>query len=95
MGTERCCKCAAQLAEREIALTGVSASGLIGDEVPVKALALTGVSAAGAVGTMSVGERLVAVTGSQAMGNVGSFGVFYWSLIDTSENANWQLIDTL
>jgi hypothetical protein len=42
-----------------------------------------------------MGARLVAITGSQAMGNVGSFGVFYWSLIDTSENANWQLIDTL
>jgi hypothetical protein len=26
------------------------------------------------------------------MGNVGSFGVFYWSLIDDSENANWQNI---
>ena len=74
-------------------MTGVSASGLIGDEVPVKALALTGVSAAGAVGTMSIGARLVAITGNQAMGNVGSFGVFYWSLIDDSENANWQNIN--
>ena len=83
------------VAERLIALTGVSASGLIGDEVPVKALALTGVSAAGTAGTMSVGARLVAITGSQAMGNVGSFGVFYWSLIDNSENADWQIINTM
>ena len=81
--------------DRSIALTGVSASGLIGDEVPVKSFALTGVSAAGAVGTMSVGARLVAITGSQAMGNVGSFGVFYWSLIDDSETANWQNINTV
>ena len=78
-----------------VALTGVSASGLIGDEVPVKALALTGVSAAGAVGTMSIGARLVAITGNQAMGNVGSFGKFYWSLIDNSENADWQIINTM
>jgi hypothetical protein len=76
-------------------LTGVSASGLIGDEVPVKALDLTGVSAAGAVGTMSIGARLVAITGSQAMGNVGNFGVFYWSLIDDTEDANWQNINTV
>jgi hypothetical protein len=39
-----------------------------------------------------VGARLVAITGNQAMGAVGDFGVFYWSLIDDSENANWQNI---
>jgi hypothetical protein len=76
-------------------LTGVSASGLVGEDVPVRSLALTGVSAAGAVGTMSIGARLVAITGSQAMGNVGNFGVFYWSLIDDTENANWQNINTV
>jgi hypothetical protein len=80
--------------DREIALTGVEASGLIGDEVPVKAIAISGVSASGAVGNV-IGQRLVAVTGSQAMGNIGSFGVFYWSLIDDSETANWQNISTV
>jgi hypothetical protein len=44
---------------------------------------------------MSMGARLVAITGSQAMGNVGSFGKFYWSLIDNSENADWQIINTM
>jgi hypothetical protein len=44
---------------------------------------------------MSVGARLIAITGSQAMGNIGSFGVFYWSLIDDSETANWQNISTV
>jgi hypothetical protein len=41
-----------------------------------------------------MGERLVAVTGCQAMGNIGNFGVFYWSLIDDAQNANWQGVDT-
>jgi hypothetical protein len=78
-----------------LALTGVSASGSTGTVTgeAIYEQALTGVSSAGAVGTISVGERLVAITGSQAMGNVGNVGVFYWSLIDDSENANWSLID--
>jgi len=29
------------------------------------------------------------------MGNIGSFGVFYWSLIDDTEDANWQNINTM
>jgi len=53
---------------------------------------LTGVSARGSAGSV-VGQRLVEVTGNQAMGAVGSVGVFYWSLIDDSEDANWQNID--
>jgi hypothetical protein len=78
-----------------VALTGVAGSGLVGDDVPVKSLALTGVSGSGAVGSVSIGERLVAITGNQAMGNIGNFGVFYWSLIDDNESANWQNIDNV
>ena len=77
-----------------VALTGVSSSGQAGDVVFNKIAALTGVSASGAVGTVSVGERLVAITGSQAMGRVGSPGVFYWSLIDDNQSANWTLVPT-
>jgi hypothetical protein len=83
------------MGERTVALTGVLASGLVGEDVPVKSVAITGVSATGEVGTVSIGARLVAITGSQAMGNVGNFGKFYWSLIDDSENANWQNINTV
>jgi hypothetical protein len=83
------------MGERTVALTGVGASGLIGDEVPVKALAISGVSAAGAVGTVSIGARLVAITGSQAMGQLGTIGLSYWSLIDDTEDANWQNINTV
>jgi hypothetical protein len=75
-----------------VALTGVSAAGAVGTVVYVTEAALTGVSATGNVGSVSVGARLVAITGSQAMGAVGNFGVFYWSLIDDSQNANWQNI---
>jgi hypothetical protein len=65
-----------------------------GDVAHTKTAILTGVAAFGAVGTISMGERLVAVTGCQAMGNIGNFGVFYWSLIDDAQNANWQGVDT-
>jgi hypothetical protein len=33
------------------------------------------------------------LTGVQASGAVGTLGVFYWSLIDDSQNANWQNIN--
>ena len=82
------------MGERTVALSGVLASGLLGEDVPVKAIAITGVAATGNAGNV-IGQRLVAVTGSQAMGNVGNFGKFYWSLIDDSENANWQNINTV
>ena len=75
-----------------VALTGVAASGLVGNVVFTKTAALTGVAATASVGSVSMGERLVAVTGCQAMGRVGDMGVFYWSLIDDNENANWQNI---
>ena len=60
---------------------------------PTYVQAVTSVSAAGAAGSVSMGQRLVAITGCQAMGQVGNVGVFYWSLIDDSETANWQNID--
>jgi hypothetical protein len=53
---------------------------------------LTGVSAIGQAGTV-LGQRLIQITGNQAMGAVGDFAVFYWSLIDDSEAANWQNVD--
>ena len=45
----------------------------------------------GAVGSVT-SQKLVAITGCQAMGAVGNVGVFYWSLIDDNETANWQNI---
>ena len=54
---------------------------------------LSGVVASGAVGSLGIGARLVAITGSQAMGQVGNLGVFYWSLIDDDEIADWQNIN--
>jgi len=37
--------------------------------------------------------RGAALTGNQATGQVGSFVVFYWSLIDDNSVTNWALID--
>jgi hypothetical protein len=36
----------------------------------------------------------VAITGCTALGSVGDLGVFYWSLIDDNEDANWQNINS-
>jgi hypothetical protein len=52
---------------------------------------LTGVTSAGTVGTV-LSSRLVAITGCQAMGQVGAVGFFYWSIIDDGQNPNWQII---
>jgi hypothetical protein len=76
-----------------VELAGVGGTGEVGNVVRLIEQALTGVSASGAAGDISVGERLVAITGCEALGQVGSPGVFYWSLIDDAENANWQNID--
>ena len=70
-------------------MTGVQTCAL-----PICAVNGLGVQANGAAGTVSVGDRLVAITGCATMGSVGNVGVFYWSLIDDNESANWQNIDT-
>lgn len=75
-------------------LTGVSASGDVGSLTAsaVYEQAISGVSASGDVQSVSVGERLVAITGCPAMGNVGSIGAIYWSLINDSQTPNWTSI---
>jgi hypothetical protein len=78
---------------RTVALTGVTGQGLVGTDVPVVGETLSGVRATGSVGSVSAGARTVALTGVLARGAVGSLSVRYWSLIDDSENANWQNIN--
>jgi hypothetical protein len=56
-------------------------------------MALGGVGATGTVNTVTIGERLVAITGCPAMGQVGDIGLRFWSLIDNSEDANWSKIN--
>jgi len=80
---------------RTVALTGVLGQGLVGSDVPVTSEAVTGVVATGAVGSVSMGARTVALTGVVASGLVGNLNVRYWSLIDDSESANWQNINTI
>jgi hypothetical protein len=70
----------------------LAAAGEAGTVTGFKSFPVTGVEATGSVGTISMGNRTVALTGVSASGQLGSFGVFYWSLIDDSENANWQNI---
>jgi hypothetical protein len=37
-----------------------------------------------------MGTRLVAITGCEAMGQVGTPNYFYWSIIDDNQTPNWQ-----
>jgi hypothetical protein len=75
-------------------LTGVLSSGDVGSVTSsaVYEQAISGVSASGDVQSVSVGERLVAITGCPAMGNVGNIGASYWSLINDSQTPNWTSI---
>ena len=54
---------------------------------------MSGVSASGTVGNILMGTRLVAITGCEAMGQVGDIGKFYWSLIDDSQSPNWLVVN--
>ena len=45
------------------------------------------------MGTTAIGERLVAITGCPAMGNIGNVNVTYWTTIDDSQTPNWVTID--
>jgi hypothetical protein len=40
-----------------------------------------------------MGTRLVAITGCEAMGQVGDVGIFYWSVIDDGQTPNWSVIN--
>ena len=77
-----------------VALSGVEGFGLVEAESPDVTRVLTGVAATGAVETITMGQRLVAITGCQAMGQVGDIGLRFWSLIDTAEDAGWTNITT-
>ena len=61
---------------RDVALTGVQASGAVGTVVyaPVVAVAITGVEASGAVGNVTESSE-VGLNGAQAAGQPGSIGV--------------------
>jgi hypothetical protein len=54
---------------------------------------ISGNSLSGAVQSVSIGQRLVAITGSRAMGAVGDFGVLYWSIINDNQTPNWTSIN--
>ena len=78
----------------QVGLSGTVANGTAGVAAPEIISPAAGVTAAARVGSIAVGDVLVAITGCRAMGQVGTFGYFYWSLVDDSETANWQNIDS-
>ena len=73
------------------ALSGVQAGGATGNfYVPPL---LSGVQASGAVGTVTFFKDF-ALSGVQASGDVGNVLPVYWVLVNTSQTANWALVDT-
>jgi hypothetical protein len=81
------------MGERLVALTGVEASGAVGDVTETNNPTEDGVVATGAVGTITMGERFVALSGVSARGQVGTMDYFYWTTIDDSETPNWQNVE--
>jgi hypothetical protein len=77
-----------------VPLGGNPATGAVGSVTQNITIALTGVGTQGAVGTVSMTGRGATLTGNVASGSLGTMGVFYWSLIDDSETANWQNVNT-
>ena len=71
-----------------LTVTGVEAAGTLGSESIVTELifGVTGVEAVGAIGDIGKGVSFV-VTGVEAQGLVTTPNV--WSVVDTTQNANW------
>jgi hypothetical protein len=64
--------------------------GTVGFE---ESFALTGVTLTGAVGTVTNGERTVALIGINAVGKAGNLGYYYWDVINDDQTANWAQIN--
>jgi hypothetical protein len=74
--------------------TGVAATGRVGNITPGFAVALTGNQAAAAVA--SVNKVIsVALAGAAARGSVGDLYNVDWTPINTSEQGDWVLINTI
>jgi len=80
----------ASLAGGNIVLTGIQASGAVGNVTETNTPTEDGVQATGGVGTITMGIRFVALSGVSANGQVGTPNYFYWSVIDDSGTPNWQ-----
>jgi hypothetical protein len=82
---------------RTVALTGAASSASVGTMTgeAIYYASLSGNSLAGAVQSVSIGQRLVQITGSQAMGAVGNFGVLYWSVINDTQVPAWEVVNDM
>jgi hypothetical protein len=80
------------MGERTVALTGVGATGEVGDVTETNNPTEDGVIAYGHAGNIQSTSRTVALRGVSARGSVGNVRVFYWSLIDDNQTPNWQNI---
>jgi hypothetical protein len=77
---------------RVVALTGVAATGAVGDVTETNSPTEDGVVATGSVGSVG-SSRTVALTGVGARGQLGPMNYFYWTTIDDSGTPNWQNVE--
>ena len=80
-----------------VALTGNASSAAVGTITgePTYSASIYGNSLEANVQSMSIGERLVQITGSRAMGALGQANSVYWRAIDTSQTPHWELVEVL
>jgi hypothetical protein len=76
---------------RTVALIGTASSASAGTMTgeAIYYASISGNSLTGNVQSISIGQRLVAVTGCPAMGVLGNFEGAYWSLIVPNQTPNW------
>jgi hypothetical protein len=70
---------------------GVVATGAVGTLTYEVVLSLSGVGSTGAVQSFA---NVIPFSGVAASGNAGSVGVLYWGLLDTYQDAEWELVET-
>ena len=68
------------------------ADGSVGTVVKEVSIALSGVSSAAAAGSVSIAERVLAVSGVIAYGSVGDVIAVYWKPIPDDQNPDWTNI---
>ena len=77
-----------------VPLSPLTAEGNVGSVEFGFGFDLTSTAAQASVGSVSVGNRTLALTGVSAAGSVGTIVPVYWQLIDNSETANWININS-
>lgn len=82
--------------DKSVALTGVTASGVLGSitTTVIVTVTITGVLATGTLG-QETASQTVNITGVAAQGSLGTVRpLLFWGLVDTSQTSSWTNINT-